>query len=119
MDKAVFGEYDADNILKDLTFGRAFAFVEAFNGVATFVVVVNIVMYDKFKAANIAALCGGDFKGVRDRIWPLIVQWMKDNGISKVEASVSDPMYRLCKRLFGFDKVYNHIRLDLGDSNVS
>lgn len=115
VDRAAHGEYGIEHIYRDLANMKAFAFVEYFNGIPVFLVVFEIEYYDKFRAANIPILAGRDFKGVRDRLWPTIRQWLRDNNVKTVDASVSDSMYRVCKRLFGFEKVYNHIRLDIGE----
>ena len=116
IETAADGDYTTDVVHNDLKWKKAFGFVESFNGVPTFLVVFNIRRYSAFKAAGVLVLVGTDFKGVRDRIWPLILRWMYDNKITTIEGAVSDAMYRVCKKMFGFEKVCNQIRLELGES---
>jgi hypothetical protein len=115
IDCAADHEYTADSVVHGLEWNRLYGFVESCDGRPTFLVIFAIRKFEVRKVADVVVLVGEDFKGVRDRIWPTITQWMRDNSVTHVEGNVSDAMYRVCKRLFGFHKTSNNIRLALGE----
>jgi len=114
VERAAAGDYTTDYVYRNLKWQRAFGFVEYLDGVPTFFVVFDVHRHAAYTSADVAVIVGKDLKGVQTRVWPVVVQWMKDNGISYVEGLVNDAMYRICKRLFGFRKTHNHIRFDTG-----
>lgn len=115
IDEAVDGEYNAKGVYNGIARQQAFAFVEAFNGVATFIVVFHVHKLPGGKIADVSVICGQDLKGVSTRVWPVVVQWMKDNQIDRATGAVSDAMYRVCKKLFGFKKTHNLIEFTAGE----
>jgi hypothetical protein len=116
IDGAVDGEYTAANVYNCIARQQAFAFIEAFNGVPTFIVVFHVHKLPGGKVADVSVIVGQDLKGVSKRVWPVVVQWMKDNGIERATGAVSDAMYRICKRLFGFRKTHNLIEFPAGEA---
>lgn len=115
VDEAVDGEYTAEEILRDMRRGQAFAFVEAVDGEVSFTVIFYVHRLARAAVADVAVIAGRDLKGVKDRVWPVVVQWMKDNKIDRAEGAVSDAMYRVCKRFFGFQKTHNLIAFEVGE----
>lgn len=115
IDEAVDGEYSAEDILRDIRRGQAFAFVEALDGRVTCVVVFHVHTLTHVKIADAAVIAGEDLKGFSKRVWPVIKQWAAANKIDRIEAAVSDAMYRMCKRFFGFQKTHNLIAFEVGE----
>jgi len=112
--RAAAGDYSTEYVYRNLKWQRAFGFVERRDGVPVFLVVFDVHRHDAYKSADVAVIVGEDLKGVSKRVWPIVVQWMQDNGIAHVEGLVNDAMLRICRRLFGFYKTHNHIRFDTG-----
>ena len=112
---AAKGELDAGDILRLALENRAYVFVETDEGKVTVAIAMELIPYPKFMAANIFALGGHGLMEAKSRWWKAITEWMKANGVKTVDAWVSASMKRILERRFGFEQVYHHMRMPLGD----
>jgi hypothetical protein len=114
-DEAARGELDEEDIRALHAAGDAVVFVELDTGTGqvTIAIAMEFIHYPKYTAANVFALGGHGLASARTRFWPQITDWLKQNNIYHIDAWVSDSVMRMLKRMMGFNKIYNHVRLDL------
>lgn len=114
--EACDNELETDDILPLLLTGRAFMFVQWEAGEPTMVLGLELIPYPRLKAANVFVLGGRHGFTFTGKYWAVIKDWLKANGIQAVDCWVNDQMKHIMEnRRYGFRKVYNHMRLRLGD----
>ena len=68
--------------------------------------------YPQFTVLNIAALGGRELDLLKSKFWKHVCSWAFMNGVRTMQASVSPAMARILKR-YGFNKIYETVRMDL------
>ena len=113
--EAAKGELLAIDIYTMALQGRAYIFVERLDDEVTVALGLEVLPYPRMKIANVFALGGARLLSAKTRYWQYITDWLVQNGVVAIDASVSSRMEQLLTGRFGFETVYRQVRLTLGD----
>lgn len=72
---------------------------------------VEAIIYPNFRAANVISAGG---RGIYNKdFWPLFMNWLRDQGYSKVQGYCPPAVARLLRKIEGFRTAYELVRADL------
>lgn len=116
VDDAMHGEMTMQDIYEGVKAGRMYALVAKNDDGELPDVALALILetqaYPQFTVLNIAALGGRELDLLKSRFWKHVCSWAFMNGVRTMQASVSPAMARILKR-YGFNKIYETVRLDL------
>ena len=116
VDDAMHGEMTMQDIYEGIKAGRMYALIakndEGELPDVALALILEIQAYPQFSVLNIAALGGRELELLKSKFWKHVCSWAFMNGVRTMQASVSPAMARILKR-YGFNKIYETVRLDL------
>lgn len=114
--EAMHGEMTLEDIYNNIRLGRMYALIakndEGDLPDVALALILEVKAYPQFSVLNIAALGGRELNLLYSRFWKHVCSWAFMNGVRTMEASVSPAMARVLRR-YGFNKVYETVRLGL------
>jgi hypothetical protein len=116
VDDAMHGEMTMQDIYEGIKAGRMYALIakndEGELPDVALALILETQAYPQFTVLNISALGGRELNLLKSKFWKHVCSWAFMNGVRTMQASVAPPMARILKR-YGFNKIYETVRLDL------
>ena len=112
----MYGEMTMQDVYDGIKAGQLYALIakndEGELPDVALALILEIQAYPQFTALHITALGGRELDLLASKFWKHVCSWAFMNGVRTIQASVSPAMARILKR-YGFNKVYETVRLDL------
>ena len=114
--KALHGEFVSFDIKQLALDNKAHIFIFADESdVVHMALALEFINFPRLRAANLRALGGKNLVGFSEQFFAGLKWWLKLSGVQVLDAMVSNSMRRLLTNKLGFERVYHHMRLGLGD----
>ena len=101
IDNAMHGEMTLDDIYNRIKTGQMYCLVfkndEGELPDVVLAMILELAIYPRFTAMNIAAIGGRELRLLRDKYWKHFCSWAYMNGIRYMQASASPAMARILK----------------------
>jgi hypothetical protein len=118
-EEAADGELDAQDIYNITLASRCQIAVWTLDSKVEIAMAWEYIHYPKFTAVNIFALGGEHGLSFKSKFWPGMLSIFKQQNVTSVDAWVSPQMSHVLNKRFGFNHVYNHMRLRIqGDQHA-
>lgn len=115
--KHSMGEKTPEDILQAVVLEKMQIFAVYSQGILQSLCVTSLTQYPQYKIVFLEVAAGKHFVRACQQFWPAFRVWAEANEAVAVEACCRPAMTRLLQRL-KFRKVYDTVRVSLGESNV-
>lgn len=110
--KACHGEYLVDDIANMILKGDAIGVLWLVDGEPSLALAIEWVIYPQMRTANVMALGGKRLHFHAKRFWPMLLDALRQVGISYVECCCSKGMQKMLEKI-SFKETYRVLRLKL------
>lgn len=106
-------ELDAKDIYILALTGMVAVFVGFEDGEPACVLGIQFNTTNGHKCADVMAMAGRGLMRFKAAYWPIILEWLRANGVKFVDAYAPDRLARLYMKRFGFTKSCMYVRMTL------
>jgi hypothetical protein len=106
-------EFTVDSLREEVAAGQCGVFVYYEDEVPKLVLAMQFNMTSKRKHAEIVAMAGEGLMRFKAAYWQYVVDWLRANGIVRLDAYGNGRLAKIYREKFGFDKSCEYVRMTL------
>lgn len=106
-------EFTTEELLEEIKSGQCGVFVYYEDSVPKLTFAVQFSVSGKQKHAAIVALAGEGLMRCKVAYWKYILDWLRANGVKRLDAYGSGRLANIYREKFGFDKSCEYVRMTL------
>ncbi|CAM5200371.1 hypothetical protein CDEF62S_03353 [Castellaniella defragrans] len=109
---AMQGEFNVDNLRKMALDGHILIGIIREDDAPVMGLALEFLTFPNYRVMNIIALAGTGLAAAMRDVWPLLTEFARQSGASRIQVSCHPGMARLLSR-YGFKETYRVVRADL------
>jgi hypothetical protein len=106
-------EFTTAGLLEEIKAGECGVFVYYEDNVPKLAFAIQFSMNDRQKHAAIVALAGEGLMRCKTAYWDYILNWLRANGVKRLEAYGNGRIAKIYRERFGFNKSCEYVRMTL------
>jgi hypothetical protein len=106
-------EFTADSVLDEVKAGQCGMFVYYEDEAPKLVLAIQFNLTGQRKHAEIVAMAGEGLMRFKTAYWQYVLDWLRANGVARLDAYGNGRLARIYREKFGFNKSCEYVRMTL------